>query len=189
MDREHGVLELHYSFDVPHGWEKLTELIIHIANRNRDNRKFGKLKLLKILFHADFRAYNELGRPITGIQYRRFPYGPVGTDALNAIEQDEHLAFKETYYPEFPHAQIRVLATREATRLTELLGADELEIVEAEIRRMWDMSAEEVSSQSHGSAWGNVASFAPIPYESAFLAEPAEVGEADFAAIRDILPE
>jgi hypothetical protein len=180
---------LHFSYDIPNGWEKLTELIIYIARRYEGNRKFGKIKLLKIIYHSDFRSFNELGNSITGIQYRKFPYGPVGTDVINAIDQDEHLAIKETVYPDFPHPQMRVVASREANMIRDLLTPKELQIVDEEILRLWQLSADDVSFQSHGIAWNSVALYAPIPYEAAFLSEPAEADLHDEAVMKALLSE
>jgi hypothetical protein len=46
---------------------------LHEAN----NRKLGKVKLAKLLFFADLKAYKATNEPITGIDYLRMNLGPM----------------------------------------------------------------------------------------------------------------
>ena len=55
--------------------EKFTELIVYIAEQSKDDPFFGPVKLNKILYYADFRAYRELGHSITGASYRKLTEG------------------------------------------------------------------------------------------------------------------
>lgn len=50
--------------------------MLYIAKRSLTDPYFGYVKLNKILFYADFVAYGELGKPITGATYIRNLYGP-----------------------------------------------------------------------------------------------------------------
>ena len=56
---------------------RLAELILYIAEKCERDPNFGATKLNKILAFADFSAYFETGRPITGAEYMRTPQGPV----------------------------------------------------------------------------------------------------------------
>ena len=57
--------------------KKFEELILLIARECEDHTYFGATKLNKILFFADFGAYSELGRSITGAEYVALEHGPV----------------------------------------------------------------------------------------------------------------
>lgn len=62
--------------------EKFRELILYVANMSRNDPDFGAVKLNKILYYADFRAYRELGRPISGAAYRKLSEGPAPRQLL-----------------------------------------------------------------------------------------------------------
>jgi hypothetical protein len=61
---------------VDHGEEKSRGLIVYIAHKTGDDPRFGDIKLNKVLYFADFRAYDELGQPITGARYQKLEWGP-----------------------------------------------------------------------------------------------------------------
>ncbi len=48
---------------------KLRELIIHVATLSGMDEPFGATKLNKILFNADFEAYRQWGKSISGQEY------------------------------------------------------------------------------------------------------------------------
>ena len=55
---------------------KLTELVMYVADRLREDRAGGATKLNKILFFADFAHVRRTGEPITGAQYQKLRQGP-----------------------------------------------------------------------------------------------------------------
>lgn len=58
---------------ISHSCEKLLNAIIYFAN----NTKFcGKTKLYKLLFYLDFTHFKEMGRPVTGLDYYAWDFGP-----------------------------------------------------------------------------------------------------------------
>src|SRR5688572_25053103 len=56
--------------------EKFKELILYVAQKSETDPNFGAIKLNKILFYADFRAFQERGESITGQTYFKLPFGP-----------------------------------------------------------------------------------------------------------------
>src|SRR5712692_7187284 len=93
---------------------KLRELILYIAERSEGDKYFGKTQLHKILFYSDFIAYLETGKPITGQEYRKFPYGPVGSEAeptLQALQSEGAAAVGKRDV--FGYRQERPFALRE----------------------------------------------------------------------------
>jgi hypothetical protein len=178
-------MDLDYTIEVEHGWDKLVELVTYIARRFEDQPRFGLTKLAKILFRVDFQAYVELNAPVTGISYRKFPWGPLPDDMYSVIEEQAHLKLEESGPPEF--RQRRVLSSREAE--LGVFSAGEKQLIDRVIDEVWELSAEEVSALSHGIAWQLVAEKAHIPYQAAFLGEPGELSEAERAFALDLLKD
>src|ERR1035437_1475045 len=56
--------------------DKLRELVLYIATASEGDEPFGKVKLNKILFFADFEAYRRFVRSITGHEYQKLAQGP-----------------------------------------------------------------------------------------------------------------
>ena len=48
--------------------EKFRELLVYVSKKCEDDPTFGAVKLNKILYYADFAAYRQGGKPITGAQ-------------------------------------------------------------------------------------------------------------------------
>jgi uncharacterized phage-associated protein len=64
--------------------ELFEEVIHYIAWRMRDHARFGRVKLAKTLFYADFDRYAEEGEPLTGARYFHWPQGPFTTEIYAA---------------------------------------------------------------------------------------------------------
>ena len=60
----------------PSRTDKLRQAILFIAKEGEDDLCLGAVKLNKILYYADVRAYLELHKPITGVVYQHLPEGP-----------------------------------------------------------------------------------------------------------------
>ena len=55
---------------------KFTELLLHVADRLRNDRAGGATKLNKVLYFADFAHVRRHGRPISGAEYQKLAHGP-----------------------------------------------------------------------------------------------------------------
>ena len=56
--------------------QRFEVLILYIAHRRRDDVRFGRTKMAKVLFYSDFSVYQDQGVPLTGATYIRMPFGP-----------------------------------------------------------------------------------------------------------------
>jgi len=65
---------------------KLRQLIIFFAHHNAV-KPLGKTKLFKLLYFADVTHIQTMGEPITGVEYRKFPFGPVPTQGDFALKE------------------------------------------------------------------------------------------------------
>src|SRR3990172_2186257 len=66
---------------------RLKEAILYVSHLCEEDEKFGAVKLNKILYYADFRAYREFGRSITSATYQHLPEGPAPKELLRARDE------------------------------------------------------------------------------------------------------
>ena len=65
---------------------KLEQLIIFFAHHEAV-KPLGKTKLFKLLYFTDVTHIRIVGEPITGAEYRKFPFGPVPTQGDFALKE------------------------------------------------------------------------------------------------------
>lgn len=148
---------------------RFEELLLHVAEKSVDDPHFGKTKLNKILYYIDFRAYLELGRPVTGAEYRRNKFGPVPseiTSGRNALLLRGDATVEVTDW--FGREQERLVSKRSPN--LAVFSAAEKEIIDEVLGDLREMSATEVSEMSHADlGWQLVKNNETIPYAAAFL--------------------
>src|SRR5690348_13035382 len=71
---------LHFEFPIKNRDARLKELVMYVAHACVNDATYNRTKLLKILFHSDFESYGTYREPITGIPYKKLPYGPCPVD-------------------------------------------------------------------------------------------------------------
>lgn len=166
---------------------KFRELALYVAAKCAGWVHFGKVKLAKILFFSDFRAFRELGAPITGVTYVKLPHGPCPdglASILAEIEAAGDGAMKRNLVPGKSDQQ-RFTANRRAD-LADFKGA-EIAIVDAVLEDVRDMTADQVSRWSHESAgWQGLRIAEVVPYSAAFLPDPIEPEELSDAELDEI---
>jgi hypothetical protein len=149
---------------------RLKEMIVYVASKCQDDPGFGAVKLNKILFWADFRAYRLRGKPITGTAYFRLRLGPAPRAMLPIMT--------ELHRDDAVRTQRRIVGGREQKRPIALRPAnlehfsgEDISIIDDVIRELWGMSATAVSLDSHGIQWETRHNKEPIPYEAAYLSD------------------
>lgn len=153
---------------------KLKEAIVYISQLSETDPKFGAVKLNKILYYADFRAFLELGRPITDASYQHLEEGPAPRELLPA--RDELLsegAITIEDRPVFTLIQERTVSQREAD-LTVFASPKDVEILRDAVEFLRPLWAYEVTQLSHQEwGWQLTGEGEEIPYITAWLsAEP-----------------
>lgn len=179
--------KLTFVFPLPRRQQRFRELILYIADKCRDAEFFGAVKLNKILYHSDFRAFRRFGVPVTGVGYFRLPHGPAPA-ALLPVRRDleREGAITVERRPIGNLMQDRVVPLR--MPYVELFSRDELDLVDEVIRELWDQTAEQVSDASHDVVWRTRGHREPIPYEAAYLdTEPLSAHE--IARTRELADE
>lgn len=150
--------------------EKFKQLLLFIAKRSEDDPRYGATKLNKLLFFADFLAYAQLGKPITGQTYFRLKMGPAPKRLLPLRRElfKAGAAAIERRNRGGRRAQERVIALVEPN-LKEFTGA-EIALVEEIIRELWDMDGTDLSDLSHRMpAWQAFEDEDEIPYQAVFV--------------------
>ncbi|MGH7985552.1 MAG: Panacea domain-containing protein [Candidatus Binataceae bacterium] len=149
--------------------DKLRELILYIADLSGQDVHFGAIKLNKLLFYADFLAYQRLGRPITGQEYQTLPQGPAPRRLKPVIEKmqgkgDLRIERKRR----FNRTQLRPIPGRLAD--LSKFNKEEAELVREMIARFWNMNATQISEESHlFLGWQLMAVGETIPYSTVLI--------------------
>ena len=176
-----------FTTDDPLGERRFKELILYVATKCAFDITFGATKLNKILWRADFMAYAQLGEPITGVEYRRLPQGPVPRRLLpmqdELIREGRAALSKQTGLGGYSRKVTVPLVDPDLS----LFSADQIAIVDTVIDEFSGMSATQVSNISHGKAWQISDNCEQIPYEAVFLAD--QVTKADELRVLELCKE
>ncbi len=149
--------------------DKLRELIQLITEWSQADKKFGAIKLNKLLFHCDFSAYLTFGEPITSQEYFALPQGPAPRKlkpVTDAMVKSQQLAFKEISY--YGYTQLRPIALKSPK--VDLFSPRELDLIQRTLQKYWNMSATEISEHSHlFLGWKVAREKETIPYYTALV--------------------
>jgi Protein of unknown function (DUF4065) len=169
---------LTYRVELPGGQSRLRELILYVAHQCKSARRFGKIKLYKIIWKADFEAFAERQVPITGRPYQRLRFGPAPVEMaplLEEMQQDGLLRFESVDLGE-GYIELRPVAL--VAPSMKYFSPDDIEFVDRVIKYYWNKTGKETSDESHGVAWRTRSDYDAIPYEMAFLSDERLSGEA-----------
>lgn len=156
---------------MPDGQKRLRALILYVAEECRDAPRFGLIKLNKILWKADYSAFAERGRPVTGRAYQRLRWGPAPIEMkplLREMFEAREISYADTDFGDDVVEQ-RILAEVRAD--VRVFMAEELRFVDRAISYYWDKTGTEASDDSHGIAWKTRTNGDPMPYELAYLSD------------------
>ena len=157
--------------------QKMKELVLYIAQAQKDDETFGRVKLAKLLYFCDFEAYGNLGASITGADYQKLPWGPGARQFL--AMKGELLASgeaDEASVDAYGYTQGRLVAHRPAD--TSLFTHDELLLVDKIVASYEGVTGTDISNESHNEmGWRVARERERIPYEAVFIAPevPASV--------------
>ena len=174
--------------------EKFKDLVVYVAAKSQDDPTFGAVKLNKILYYADFSAYRDLGKPITGAIYRKLTEGPAPRDMVAIRDElitERRLRHEERPY--FTRIQKRLVPTEGTEADTEFLSPKERELIDRILLFFHGKTAREVSDYSHREpGWIAAQLREEIPYQTAFLSGTPVSQEEEEAAVeiaRDYLSQ
>jgi uncharacterized phage-associated protein len=128
--------------------EKLRELILYLSCLSEKDQYFGATKLNKLLFYADFLAYQRFGNAITGQEYQALPQGPAPRrlkPVMNRMKAGGDIKIHAN--AKYRFRQLRPVAVRTAD-LTKFTN-QERELIREVVERFWSYNASQISDESH----------------------------------------
>jgi hypothetical protein len=150
---------------------KLKELIVYFATLSDRDDSFGATKLNKLLFRADFTAYAQWGKAITGVEYFALENGPAPRPMkklLRLMQDGGEIAIREKDY--FGLEQHRVIPLRSPE--TEIFTKDEMALIFHLIQHYWGRSGTSMSNESHDFlGWSLAELEETIPYAVALIGD------------------
>ena len=152
---------------------KFRELIVYISMRSEDDKRFGAVKLNKLLYYSDFRAYSSLGQSISGATYQHLQEGPAPRELLQVRESMAGVDVILESRPYFGGTIQERVAPKRPPDLS-VFSLEELRIVDDVLAEFLNMNARQISKYSHEEyGWKLTEEGETIPYASAyFSAEP-----------------
>jgi len=148
---------------------KFKNLVHYIcAQRSGDPSSLGAVKLNKILWLSDFRAYYRLGESITGARYVKRQYGPVPHQIkpiLDELQNDGAIEIKEVSHFGKPKKEFRVRYGASIDYFKE----EEKKIIEDTIKLICEEhTAASISEASHDHVWKAAEDGEEMPYYTVF---------------------
>ena len=148
--------------------------MLYLADLSRDDPFFGAVKLCKLLYYCDFRAFAVTGDSITGASYQKQPKGPVPIQFFaerDALVADGEALLKSEML--FHYIQHRLEPTQDCSGKAELFSGQELRIVHRVHDELKGMTANQVSDLSHKEpGWILTDDYEVIPYETVLILSP-----------------
>lgn len=162
---------LTYYVELPGGQNRLRQLILYVARRCEAAKRFGGIKLNKILWKSDFDSFAMRQIPVTGRRYQREKFGPVPREMLPLHREMHQKGLIKIELVDFGEDVVEHRTVALAMPDLELFTTDDLGFVNGAIQYYWNLTGMETSDDSHGVAWQTRANGDPMPYELAFLSD------------------
>src|SRR5260370_30496952 len=154
---------LTYEVDRRGGPIRRREMVFYVSARAMNMPRWGKTKLNKILWDADFSAYRERNLPVTGRPYQKLPAGPGPVEMpviLAQMEQDGTIEIEPITVGS--HVEQRI--DPKTTPPLHFFNDDDLTTTDKAIAHFWEMTAGESRDESHGVAWQTRPKLDPFPF-------------------------
>jgi len=161
--------------------EKLMELALYVAEKSRNDPRFGSTKLNKILFAADFAYYGAKGQSITGSKYIHIANGPAPEGmkiVLETLTSLQKANIETTEY--FGYTQKRLVPLVGAN--TSIFTSEELTFVDEYIQHFLPFNGSQLSEWTHKLLpWLLTDYKEEIPYNCIFMLNDLPVERAALA--------
>jgi hypothetical protein len=162
--------KLTWKVHLPGGQKRLREAVLYVSQRCERAPYFGKVKLNKIIWRADFESFAQRGQPVTGRLYQRLKQGPAPVEMLpilNELQAEGLLSFTVRKLGDYEEQRPVALQSPILT----LFSRQDLDYLDRAVSSYWDKTGTEVSDISHGVAWRSREDGDPMPYELAYLSD------------------
>lgn len=166
---------------------RLAEAILYICNACETDAAFGKTRLNKILFEADFQSFLIRLTSVTGAAYQRLRWGPapiVMPTLLNQMQISGEIVIKSSDF--IGRKQEKPICLREPN--LDFFSGYDIAFLDAQVQDSWGKTATDVSHASHRIEWSTREDRDPIPYEAVWLSnEP--LTSVEIQRTRDLASE
>jgi len=146
--------------------DKLRAAVLHVIGLCKPDR-LGAVKLHKVLYYSDMLTYLDTGKPVTGAEYRKRPFGPTCDAVLTVLDdlsRNGEISIEKVEYHGFLKKQFTLVSNPETNRLSESEKATLAEMVDFVC---YNNSAKTISDFSHDMVWEMVEFGDIIPYHNA----------------------
>lgn len=151
---------------------KFKELLLHVAWKMQKDPWYGDIKLNKVLYFCEFRAYGTLGRPISGEIFERQPRGPVSRalrPVRDELQEARHVAIQETT----DHGKTRRTTVPLRKPDLSLFSPEEVDVIDSVIDDYFNHTSDEITGESHQELGWDAAKLGDaIPYQTVFFSKP-----------------
>lgn len=172
--------------------EKIKAMILYFAEHT-DPKFFGKTKLMKLFYFADFGNVKKYGIPITFDQYKNMEYGPVPCSIYNLVntahsDPDES---KLTDIIDFENSSSmhKIIPKQKFTNThRKIFSVAELQILSEVCRRFYGANKKTIEDASHKEhPWSETNFLDDIPYTLATKDPDSAVSEEEVTLALEIL--
>jgi uncharacterized phage-associated protein len=128
--------------------KKFQTVLLYILERCGGKPNVGETVLYKLLYFIDFNFYEIYEEHLTGLMYRKLPFGPIPQNIDNLIIQmieNSQLQRIKTDYHRYPQTRYLPLVKTDLTGIS----AAEKDTIDRVIDRFSDWSASAISEYSH----------------------------------------
>lgn len=162
--------------------EKAEQMVLYFAHKSKRDAKYGSIKLAKLMFYADFKAFQYLGNSITGLSYMKLPRGPVPTraKAIQSSLVQRGLAWERD--GKFSRKQLIPVGRFSRKKFLETFSEAELRLMDWVYEKLKGLSGTEVSDLSHEFIGWQVAHWDEvIPYGTTLIdRRPLNAAELEY---------
>lgn len=152
-NRESAVVSLSENSKIVFKAAKLRNLILYVLARCGGKPNVGETVLYKLFYFIDFDSFETTGKPIVGLKYLKFQYGPVPNareylEVLQEMQDKSELKIIKQNYGSF--FQKKYVAFAEPD--TDAFSYEELILIDSVIDRLSGMTARQITEYVHEDA-------------------------------------
>jgi len=149
--------------------EKFKALVLYVIWRTGEVRDFGSTKLNKVLWFSDARAFEALGKSVTGETYVREKFGPVPRHITPILSELQEEGLVQSWTEPYFDFAVRRYRAHQPPDIS-VFSADELGLIDWWIKHVAEEhTAASISEASHDYAWKIAKLGEELPFH-AFLA-------------------
>jgi hypothetical protein len=157
--------------DLPGRQDRLRQLILYVSLRCEKAPRFGKIKLNKIIWKADFNSFAKRKMPVTGRAYQKIELGPAPKEMKPLLDEMEHIGLIDYQNTDFGDDIVEMRPIAKVPPNLAYFSKDDLSFVEEAIFYYWEKTGMETSDGSHGIAWKSRRLNETMHYELSYLSD------------------